>query len=83
MPTITEEPNLSLQPLLRSGDATVIAHGSVIAFDVTTSVEIEFSVRDDFFTVILEQQLDAANPQPAERRAALSSLSSLSHLQKS
>jgi hypothetical protein len=49
---------------IRSGNASVIASGSVIAFDAVTPIEIEFVVKDGAFALILEQSIDAANPNP-------------------
>jgi hypothetical protein len=48
---------------IRSGNASVIANGTVIAFDLAASVEIEFTIRDDPLSLILEHTIDPSDPR--------------------
>jgi hypothetical protein len=57
--------NIAIAPsplTIRSGNATVIATGSVIPFQ-EQDLEITFSVEDTPFAVVLQQVSDTANPQ--------------------
>jgi hypothetical protein len=57
-------PYTQAKPSLKSGDAKVIAHGSVIPFDDHSAVEISFGVREAVFSLVLEQVVDSENSAP-------------------